>query len=202
MKTNKKKAYLNLRTKLIFYSIVFSYKKIILKLQIKKMGGKGSKDKPGNQKGPSKPVVVPPKSPTDLPEKDYTLLMSQTGLSREEIKAILDKFNANNPDGKLDKKEFARLYDELRPEPPELIDEIGNFVFKGFDKDNNGSINFNEFLMAYALTSRGDQKHKLEYAFEVYDGDDSGFLDKREVTDLLVAMIDLLGNFLTLNQYF
>ena len=159
------------------------------------MGGKGSKDKASSQKGPSKPIVVPPKNPTDLQEKDLTFLISQTGFSREEIKTILDKFSANNPDGKLDKKEFARLYDELRPEPPELIDEIANYVFKGFDKDNNGSINFNEFLIAYALTSRGDQKQKLEYAFELYDVDDNGYLDKKEVSEALEAMLDLLGNF-------
>lgn len=111
------------------------------------MGGKGSKDKQKNPSGPSKPVVVPPKNPNDISEADYNFLTSQTGLSRAEVKALLDKFNANNPDGKLDKKEFARLYDELRPEPPELIDEIAEFIFRGFDEDNSGYISFNEFIV-------------------------------------------------------
>ena len=109
---------------------------------------------------------------------------------------MLEKFNTNNPDGKMDKKEFARLYNELRPEPRELIDEIADYVFRGFDADNNGSISFNEFLIAYALTSRGDQKLKLEYAFEIYDADNSGSLDKKQVANALEAMLDLLGNFL------
>ena len=159
------------------------------------MGGKGSKDKKKNPDpvAPSKPVVVPPKAAGDLAESDYNFLMGQTGLSKGEIKSMLDKFNANNPDGKLDKKEFVRLYDELRPEPPELMDEIAEFVFRGFDADNNGFINFNEFLVAYALTSRGDPKKKLEYAFELYDADNNGSLDKNEVKEVLTGMLDLLG---------
>ena len=114
------------------------------------MGGKGSKDKnkiPSEQNAPSKPVVVPAKTPNDILEQDYNFLTQQTGLSRSEIKGMLDKFNANNPDGKLDKKEFVRLYDELRAEPPELMDEIAEFVFRAFDEDNNGYISFNEFIV-------------------------------------------------------
>ena len=95
-----------------------------------------------------------PKAP-ELTKKDYDFLTKQTGLPKEEVKKIFDKFNANNPDGKLDKKEFVRLYDELRSEPPEVLDEISVYVFDAFDKDNNGSITFNEFMVAYALTSRG-----------------------------------------------
>lgn len=95
-----------------------------------------------------------PKS-TELSKKDLDFLVKQTGLPKADIQNIFNKFNANNPDQKLDKKEFVRLYDELRPEPPEILDEISNYVFDAFDKDNNGSISFTEFMIAYALTSRG-----------------------------------------------
>jgi Ca2+-binding EF-hand superfamily protein len=113
------------------------------------MGGKGSKNKtkPGQAGHPGdKPVVIPPRG-SELNEGDYAFLTSQTGLSRQDIKQVFDKFNANNPDGKLDRKEFIRLYDELRAEPPELLDEISEFVFKAFDSDKNGFINFNEFMV-------------------------------------------------------
>lgn len=93
------------------------------------MGNKGAK---GNKATPGKV--------TELSKKDYEFLVQQTGLQKPEIKAVFDKFNANNPDGKLDKQEFARLYDELRPEPPEVLDEISNYVFRCFDSDHNGKI--------------------------------------------------------------
>lgn len=61
------------------------------------------------------------KKPKDLASKDYKFLTSQTGQSKEQIKAIYEQFMANNPDGQLDKAEFVRLYDELRTEPREIL---------------------------------------------------------------------------------
>ena len=159
------------------------------------MGGKTSKDSNSSSNGSSKPVIVPSKDPNKLTDDDFIFLENNTNLSRSEIQTILEKFNANNPDGKLDKKEFSRLYIELRPESPQLITNIADYVFKGFDTDNSGYINFSEFLISYALTTRGDMRKKLEYAFDIYDIDRNGFLDKKEVSQLLVAMIDLLGKF-------
>ena len=37
-----------------------------------------------------------------------------------------------------DKKEFIRLYDELRPESADKLDEISEFAFRAFDTDHNG----------------------------------------------------------------
>lgn len=116
------------------------------------MGNKGGK----NKKNPSstasdnlKPLVKPAKNP-ELVNADYAFLTAQTGLSQPEIKNVFDQFMANNPDGKLDRQEFVRLYSKLRPESPELLDEISIFIFRAFDEDNNGYINFNEFMIAYA----------------------------------------------------
>ena len=43
------------------------------------------------------------------------------------------------------------------------------------------------------MTSRGDPKKKLEYAFELYDADNSGYLDMNEVRSVITGMLDLLG---------
>ena len=90
------------------------------------MGNKGAKG-----------AKVPAKS-TKLNDKDIKHLSAQTGLSKEQIQSIFTQFSANNPDGKLDRQEFVRLYDQLRPEPAERLDEISQFVFNSFDTDRNG----------------------------------------------------------------
>ena len=58
------------------------------------------------------------------------LIKNYLGLAKDQIDQIFADFNANNPDGKLNKQEFMRLYDKLRPEPIELLDEISNNVFE------------------------------------------------------------------------
>jgi Ca2+-binding EF-hand superfamily protein len=108
------------------------------------MGNKGSKKKP-SAAGETKPIVLPPKN--GLNDKDFAFLTSQTDLSKADIQNIYEQFKANNPDERLDRAEFIRLYDKLRPESQEAMDEISQFVFGAFDEDNNGYISFNEFLV-------------------------------------------------------
>ena len=103
------------------------------------MGSKGSKNKP--TKGTQS------QKPNDLSEKDFQFFSAQTGLTKPEIKSILEKFNENNPDSKLDRAEFIRLYSTLRPESNDQLDEISHFIFNAFDSDKNGSISFGEFLV-------------------------------------------------------
>ena len=48
-------------------------------------------------------------------------------------------------------------------------------------------------MIAFALTSRGDLKKKLEYAFALYDADGNGYLDNDEIREVITGMLDLLG---------
>jgi Ca2+-binding EF-hand superfamily protein len=45
------------------------------------------------------------------------------------------------------------------------------------------------------MTSRGEAAQKLEYAFTVYDADNSGTLDGQEVRAVISGMLDMLGMF-------
>ena len=43
------------------------------------------------------------------------------------------------------------------------------------------------------MTSRGDQAQKLNYAFELYDEDESGSLNRAELRAVIYGMLDMLG---------
>ena len=43
------------------------------------------------------------------------------------------------------------------------------------------------------MTSRGDPAEKLEYAFELYDIDESQTLDRSELNAVIYGMLDMLG---------
>jgi Ca2+-binding EF-hand superfamily protein len=127
----------------------------------------------------------------DLSEADYQFLTSHTNFSRSNIKSIFEKVVSNEK--QLDKREFVELYSKLRSESPELLKKISDFVFHAFNKDQNGTLSFNEFMIAYALTSRGDQRTKLDYAFSLYDTDGNGYLDSNDIQAVIYGMLDLLG---------
>ena len=70
-------------------------------------------------------------TPAKITDKDLKFLMDKTGMTKDEINALLAKFNKENPDGKLDRAEFMKLYPTLRNEPVQNLDEITNMIFRG-----------------------------------------------------------------------
>ena len=56
----------------------------------------------------------------------------------------------------------------------EAGDQFLEQLFRIFDKDGDGSIDFKEFMIATDMTSSGDPEEKLRWAFRMYDKDGSG----------------------------
>ena len=43
------------------------------------------------------------------------------------------------------------------------------YVFDVFDDDDSGTIEFEEFMFALSITSRGSLEERLDWAFRLYD---------------------------------
>ena len=71
------------------------------------------------------------------------------------------------PTGKLQKSEFVAIYKELFPNGNAKT--FSEFIFNVFDADGNGTIEFDEFIQALAITSKSDLDQKLDWAFKLYD---------------------------------
>jgi len=64
-------------------------------------------------------------------------------------------------------------------------EEISNRLFDIFDKDGNGTIDYNEFIGTVESIVNGDQAEKINFAFELHDLDKSGFIDRYELKILI-----------------
>lgn len=53
--------------------------------------------------------------------------------------------------------------------PQGKAEKFCNHVFKVFDTDGSGLIDFKEFLIAISITAQGDATKKLVLAFKMYD---------------------------------
>ncbi|CAF4698648.1 unnamed protein product, partial [Rotaria sp. Silwood2] len=108
-----------------------------------------------------------------------------------EIRQWHTGFIRDCPTGKLDKKKFVEVYKQFYPQgKPE---NFCKYAFDTFDTNNDGSINFEEFLLAISATSQGDLDDRLAVAFDMYDISDDGLIDQAELTKLITAMYDLVG---------
>jgi neuronal calcium sensor 1 len=128
-----------------------------------------------------------------LSDNDYVYLMEQTNLSKKEIKEMFEKFVESSTDGELNHDEFVSLFKSLSTDEPEYLDKHSEFIFDSFDRDHNGRISFKEFLIAYALLSKGDLEKKIEYTFTLYDLDNNGYLDIDEVFRAISRIFQILN---------
>lgn len=57
--------------------------------------------------------------------------------------------------------------------------------FSAFDQDDSGTIDFNEFLIAFSITSKGKLEDRLNWAFNYYDLDNNNYIDSKELRKVL-----------------
>ncbi|XP_020662020.2 guanylyl cyclase-activating protein 3 isoform X3 [Pogona vitticeps] len=67
-------------------------------------------------------------------------------------------------------------------------------VFNIFDTNQDGFIDFLEFIAAINLVIRGKIDQKLKWYFKLYDADGSGTIDKKELLSIFSAIQTINGN--------
>ena len=72
---------------------------------------------------------------------------------------------------------------------PHTIDKI----FEIADADDNGTIEFNEFVAAMR-TILGDKEQQLRNTFKMFDLDNNGTIDKKELGSAFKALGDEISN--------
>ncbi|CAF2037091.1 unnamed protein product [Rotaria magnacalcarata] len=127
----------------------------------------------------------------ELSPKELALLKANTQFSEKEIRQWYTSFLGDCPDGRLDEEKFVKLYQQLYPSGH--ADNYCKHAFSTFDTNQDGSIDFEEFLLAISVSSRGNIDDRLAAAFDVYDISNDGLMDKKELTKVLSAIYDLAG---------
>jgi Ca2+-binding EF-hand superfamily protein len=140
----------------------------------------------GNKSGKSKKRDL-----TELTSDEISFLMKNTTYTPDQIKEWHRKFLLDCPTGVLDKKKFISVYKDFYPQTK--ADEFGNQIFKLFDTDKSGKIDFTEFIIAITTTANGDIRKKLQLAFAIYDTNNNGRIDQKEMIKVITSMYDLMG---------
>jgi neurocalcin delta len=139
----------------------------------------------GNKAGKKK------SDPTKITEQEISFLMTNTRYTRDEILRWHDGFLKDCPKGELDKKQFTNVFKEFYPLGK--AEKFSASIFNVFDTDKSGKIDFTEFLVAISTSSSNDVKQKLHLGFKLYDSNNNGSIDKKEMIKLIEAIYDLTG---------
>lgn len=66
-------------------------------------------------------------------------------------------------------------------------------LFRLYDADRNGLINFGEYLAGLSITTRGRVGEKIEWAFQLYDQDGDGVISKTDMLLVVDAIYRMMG---------
>ena len=113
-------------------------------------------------------------------------LLEQTKFTEQELRQWHKGFMKDCPSGKLSREEFSSIYRQFFPTGNPVA--FAKYVFEVFDENRDGTIEFDEFIMALSITSRGNLEDKLRWAFHLYDLDRDGFITKDEMLNIVTAM--------------
>lgn len=109
---------------------------------------------------------------TDLDAETIDRLTKNTKYSAEQIRGWHAAFLRDCPSGKLTSRQFVEVYKKFYPEAE--AEKYSYQVFRTFDTDHSGYIDFVEFLLAVNVNANGDIRDKLNLAFDIYDINSDG----------------------------
>ncbi|KAF7278016.1 hypothetical protein GWI33_008938 [Rhynchophorus ferrugineus] len=112
-------------------------------------------------------------------------------ITEKEIRQWHKGFLKDCPNGLLTEQGFIKIYKQFFPQGDPS--KFASLVFRVFDENNDGSIEFEEFIRALSVTSRGNLDEKLHWAFRLYDVDNDGFITRDEMYNIVDAIYQMVG---------
>ncbi|XP_028966800.1 neuronal calcium sensor 1 [Galendromus occidentalis] len=136
-------------------------------------------------------VLLMGRRASKLKRDDIRELEAQTYFDSKQLQRWYQEFVKDCPNGEMTKDEFAKLYGQFFPTGDKT--KFVDYIFNVFDEDKNGVITFKEFIKAISITTKGSIDEKLNWAFDLYDIDNDGFVTRAEMLDIVTAIYVLHG---------
>jgi len=126
-----------------------------------------------------------------LTEDDFNYLASHTALSREEVEEKYRNFLERHPDGKITKKEFRNMMQVCYPSTD--TDKLEKHIFRMYDANGDGYIDFREFMLVLYVLSSGTPEENLKQIFRIFDINNDGSITQKEMVRIVKALFHLLN---------
>merc|ERR1712038_1391141 len=127
-----------------------------------------------------------------LTEQQAEQLAQSSGLDVVQVREQFDAFVLEHPNGKMKKKDFREMMAKALPKKD--AGKMEKHVFRIYDTNNDGYIDFPEFMIVFYIMSDGSPEEVLGKIFRVFDVNSDDSITKKELTRLIKDMYGLLNN--------
>ncbi|GLT91152.1 hypothetical protein SLE2022_090540 [Rubroshorea leprosula] len=122
--------------------------------------------------------------------EDPINLASQTAFSVSEVEALFELYKSISSslinDGLISKEEFQLAI--FKNQKKESL--FTNRIFELFDSKKRGVIDFGDFVRSLNVFHPNvPQEEKINFTFKLYDMDGTGFIERHEVKQMLIALL-------------
>ncbi|KAK6475845.1 Kv channel-interacting protein 1 isoform X1 [Huso huso] len=118
---------------------------------------------------------------------------AQTNFTKRELQVLYRGFKNECPSGVVNEDTFKQIYAQFFPQGDASM--YAHYLFNAFDSAHNGSVKFEDFVMALSILLRGSVREKLSWTFNLYDINKDGYINKEEMTDIVRAIYDMMGKY-------
>ena len=103
--------------------------------------------------------------------------------SREELQDLYRVFIRDFPDGKIPRERFYKDWAELFHQLKDPV-RLAQHLFRTFDRNGDGMLDFREYARALSLTERGGLNRQQSWLFSLFDVDGDGVITEDELCDV------------------
>jgi Ca2+-binding EF-hand superfamily protein len=124
----------------------------------------------------------------------------KTRFSRSEIvnwhQAFIEKCGVSGDvssylTARINKPLFTDYFNQLHPNGD--VTRLTESFFRTYDLNNDGAIDFMEFMHAISIIRRGDLTEKLSLIFSLLDSNQEGYIDRLKLVEMMEALYNIKG---------
>jgi len=124
-----------------------------------------------------------------LSDEDLDFIANNTAASRDQVDEQYENFLGKHPAGKITKTDFRNMMQACFPDRD--LGKIESHIFRMYDKNGDGHIDFREFMIVLYIMSNGTPEENLKQIFRIFDINNDGTLEPKELDKLVKDLFQM-----------